>query len=229
MTLIFLLALAMPPAAPPTTTDPLEAARDAQDRAQLERLVNQANAAANRQPNVATNQYRLALAQSYLAEVALELKDKPAARQAAESGIQAAQKTVALEAKSAQNHSLLGTLCAQVIPANVLAGLKYGRCALDEINKALEIDPKFADAWLRHGVGNYYLPAQFGGGTDLAIKDFEKAIQLNPKHSEAYLWMGVALRKVNRNGEARKAFAKAVELNPRRVWAKQQLEKTPAQ
>ena len=216
-------------ALPPVSTDPLEVARDAQDRGQLERLVAEAKTVANRQPNLVANQYRLALAQSYLAEVALELRDKPLARQAAESGIQAAQKTVALDAKSAPNHSLLGTLCAQVIPANVLAGLKYGRCALDEINKALEIDPKYAEAWLRHGVGNYYLPTQFGGGADLAIKDFEKAIQLSPKSGEAYLWMGVALRKVNRNAEARKAFAKAVELNPRRVWAKQQLEKTPAQ
>ena len=194
----------------------------------LERLVAEATTVANRQPNVAANQFRLALAQSYLAEVALELRDKGAARGAAETGIQAAQKLVALDAKSAPNHSLLGTLCAQVIPANVLAGLKYGRCALDEINKAIELDPKYPEAWLRHGVGNYYLPAQFGGGTDLAIKDFEKAIQLNPKLSEAYLWMGVAMRKVNRNAEARKAFQKAVELNPRRVWAKQQLEKTPA-
>ncbi len=222
---LFLLVLALPP----TATDPLEVARDAQDRAQLERLVAEANATANRQPNVVANQYRLALAQSYLAEVALELKDKALARQAAESGIQAAQKLVALDAKSAPHRSLLGTLCAQVIPANVLVGLKYGRCALDEINKALELDPKYAEAWLRHGVGNYYLPTQFGGGTDLAIKDFEKAIQLSPKSGEAYLWMGVALRKVNRNAEARKAFTKAVELSPRRVWAKQQLEKTPAQ
>ncbi len=224
MPLLLLLILALPLAA----ADPLEAARDAQDRAQLERLVSEASAAAAKQPSQVAAQYRLALAQSYLAEVALELKDKPAARAAAETGIQAARKTVDLDAKSAPNHSLLGTLCAQVIPANVLAGLKYGRCALDEINKAIELDPKYAEAWLRHGVGNYYLPTQFGGGTDLAIKDFEKAIQLNPKSGEAYLWMGVALRKANRNADARKAFTKAVELNPRRVWAKQQLEKTPA-
>ncbi len=215
-------------ALPLIAADPLETARDAQDRPQLEKLVAEANAAAQKQPNQVAAQYRFALAQSYLAEVALELKDKGAARAAAETGIQAAQKTVALDAKSAPNRSLLGTLCAQVIPANVLAGLKYGRCALDEINKAIELDPKYAEAWLRHGVGNYYLPTQFGGGIDLAIKDFEKALQLNPKLSEAYLWMGVAMRKANRNAEARKAFAKALELNPRRVWAKQQLEKTPA-
>jgi Flp pilus assembly protein TadD len=67
-----------------------------------------------------------------------------------------------------------------------------------------------------------------GGGTKVAIPDFEKAIQLDPKNSEAYLWLGLSLRKENRDAEARQAFAKALELNPNRVWAKQQLDKTPA-
>jgi hypothetical protein len=43
------------------------------------------------------------------------------------------------------------------------------------------------------------------------------------------MWLGLALRKANRNGEARKEFQRALELNPSRVWAKQQLDKTPAQ
>ena len=86
---------------PPTATDPLEVARDAQDRPQLERLVAEAKKAVDRQPNLVATQYRFALGQSYLAEVALELKDKPAARAAAETGIEAARKTVALDDKSA--------------------------------------------------------------------------------------------------------------------------------
>jgi hypothetical protein len=35
------------------------------------------------------------------------------------------------------------------------------------------------------------------------------------------------LRKLNRNAEARQAIQKSLELNPQRVWARQQLEKTP--
>lgn len=64
---------------------------------------------------------------------------------------------------------------------------------------------------------------------DLAIKDFRKSIELNPKNADAWLWLGIALRKENQPDEARKAIAKSVELNPNRVWAKQQLDKTPAQ
>jgi len=45
--------------------------------------------------------------------------------------------------------------------------------------------------------------------------------------ADAHLWLGLALRKAGRNAEARRAIARSLELNPRRVWAKQQLEKTP--
>ena len=82
--------------------------------------------------------------------------------------------------------------------------------------------------YVARGVGNYYLPAQLGGGSKNAIPDFQKAIELDSKNAEAYLWLGLSLRKENRDDEARKAFNKSLELNPNRLWAKQQLEKTPA-
>ena len=81
---------------------------------------------------------------------------------------------------------------------------------------------------MARGVGNYYLPAALGGGLELAVSDFRKALALDAKDADAWLWLGIALRKENKNAEARQAFSKSVELNPRRIWAKQQLDKTPA-
>jgi tetratricopeptide (TPR) repeat protein len=107
--------------------------------------------------------------------------------------------------------------------------MKYGPCARDEINKAIQLDSKLALAYVSQGVGNYYLPSAMGGGIDLALKDFDKAISLNPKLAEAYVWKGVALHKGNQNAAAREALQKALQMNPGRVWAKQQLEKIPAQ
>lgn len=211
-----------------TSFPALETPRDAQDRPALERIAAEWTRAAEKKPKDAGAYYQAALAQSYLAEVALELRDKNLAKTAAETGIRLAERAVSLDGKSAENHRILGTLCGQVIPANVWAALKYGRCALDSINKAIELDGKSALAYLSRGVGNYYLPPTFGGGIDPAIRDFRKAAELNPKLAEAYLWLGLALRKANRNAESRTEFARAVQLNPRRVWAKQQLDKTPA-
>jgi tetratricopeptide (TPR) repeat protein len=207
---------------------PLEDARNRQDRAALERIASELAGAAGNQPKNAEAQYRLAEADSYLAEVALELRDKAGAKAAAEAGIRAAERAVALKPEVAEYHRMLGTLCGQVIPADLLLALRYGRCARNSIDQTIALDPKSWKAYLSRGVGNYYLPPAFGGGLEPAIRDFQQAIQLNPVAAEAYLWLGIALRKAGRNAEARKAIARCLEVNPQRIWAKQQLEKTPA-
>ena len=225
MSAFFLLLLF---AGTPGGTD-LEKARDAQDRPALERFAAQFLSAAQTKSNDAVAQYKLALAESYVAEVAIEVRDKTVAHNAAEAGIDAAKKAVALKGDSAEYHRLLGTLCGQAISANVLQGMRYGHCAQDEVNKAVQLDPRASVNYLARGVGNYYLPQSLGGGYELAVKDFLKAAELDPQSAEAQLWLGLALRKQNKNPDARKAFQKAIELNPSRVWAKQQLDKTPAQ
>ncbi len=203
-------------------------ARDRQDRPALEKIIGDCRAAADKQPQDANAQYKLALAQSYAAEIAIEMRDKPAAKNAAQAGIEAAEKAVNLKPGSSEYQRMLGTLCGQIISGNSLSALKYGKCALESVNKAIELDPKSSNNHLSHGVGNYYLPPAFGGGMENAIKDFRKAIELNPKNADAWLWLGIALRHTNQAEEARKAIAKSLELNPNRVWAKQQLDKTPA-
>jgi tetratricopeptide (TPR) repeat protein len=207
--------------------DTLEQARDRQDRSALESAARELGAAAQKQPGDAAAQYRFALAESYVAEVATEQRDKAGARIAAEAGISAARRAVELQPKVAEYHRILGTLCGQVIPAQALLALKYGNCARSSIDRAIELDPKSAKAYLSRGVGNYYLPDAFGGGAELAVRDFEKAIALDSRLADAYLWLGLAQRKLQRNAEARRSIAKSLELNPARVWAKQQLEKTP--
>src|ERR1017187_8664830 len=57
---------------------------------------------------------------------------------------------------------------------------------------------------------------------DLASYDVRKAIQLDSKNAEAYLWLGLSLRKENKEAEARQAFTKSLELNPNRFWTRQQ-------
>ena len=205
----------------------LQTARDQQDRAALQKLVDESFAAAQQAPKDADAQYRAALASSYLAEVALELRDKKLAEQAAVRGVKAADQAIALKPEVAEYYRVLGTLCGQVVPANLITGLSYGKRAKDAIDKAVALDPKSPAAYMARGVGNYYLPAALGGGMDLAVADFRKAIALDSKDADAWLWLGIALRKQNKNSDARAAFAKSVELNPKRVWAKEQLDKTP--
>jgi tetratricopeptide (TPR) repeat protein len=204
----------------------LEMARDHQDRTALQKSINEYAAAARRTPNDPEAQRRLALASSYLAEVAQEQHDKKTAQQAAEWGISAAEKLVALR-PDAEGYRLLGMLYGQAV-TDLLSGLSYGPRAKTAINKAVELAPKSSGVYVARGVGNYYVPVQLGGGPKLAITDFRKAIELDSRNSEAFLWLGIALHKDNQNAAARQALAKALELNPNRVWAKQEMDKIPA-
>jgi len=208
--------------------DDLEKLRDQQDRAGLAQNAAALAAVAEKTPGDANAWYRASIAQSFLAEIAMELGDKKGAEQAAEDGVKDAEKAIVLKGNVADYYRVLGTLCGQVIPANPIMGaLAYGRRAKDALDKAVEMDPKSAKAFVAHGVGYYYLPANFGGGPDNAIKDFRQALALDPKNAEAYLWMGISMRKLHQNARAREAFAKSLQLDPNRAWTKAQLDKTP--
>jgi tetratricopeptide (TPR) repeat protein len=216
-------------AAPPWSAD-VQKARDTQNRTELERIAGQLSVLAGKQANDAEAQYQAALANSVLAEIAAEVRDKNQAQAAAEAGMKAAERAITLKPANAEYHRILGTLFGQEAAAvGGLGAIRYGRNSLDEINKALELDPKGSLNYLSHGIGNYYLPAALGGGVEPAMKDFERAIALDPRSADAHLWLGLALRKANRDAEARKEFQKSLELNPARVWTKEQLAKTPAQ
>src|SRR6266566_10165865 len=88
----------------------LESARDRQDRAALEKLAAEAGAAEQKSADDAAAHYRAALAWSYLAEVAQEQRDKGGVKRAAEAGIHAAERALALKPDVAEYHRLLATL-----------------------------------------------------------------------------------------------------------------------
>jgi tetratricopeptide (TPR) repeat protein len=210
--------------------DDLEKLRDRQDRAALNQSAAALSAAAEKSPNDANAWYRAAIAQSLLAEVAMELNDKLGSQKAAEEGAKQADKAIALNPTNADYYRVEGTLCGQIIPANPIMGaLTYGRRAKDALDKAVEMNPKSPKAFIAHGVGYYYLPVNFGGGPENAMKDFRQALALDPKSAEAYLWIGIAQRKLKKNTEAREAFTKSLQLDPDRLWTKSMLDKTPPQ
>ena len=198
--LAIVIAAFMAAAAP----SPLEVARDKQDRARSDgsrrpgwrRRRQSAQRSGGAIPRRAGE---LAISQRWR----IELRDRKAGRQFAEQGIKFAEKTVALKPENAEYHRLLGTLYGQAI-TDIMSGLTYGPKAKDAINKAVEKAPKSSMMYVARGVGNYYVPAQLGGGAKLSIPDFQKAIELDPRNAEAYLWLGAqpAQGKSRRRGAA---------------------------
>lgn len=209
----------------PAWKAPLVAARDKQDIHYLSKVVEGQIAVGDKAAPSMT--YLRALASSYLGEVYLEQGKKAEAAAAAERGIGLAREFLRADANSAEGHLLLGALCGQVIPANSFSALSYGKCAREEVETALRLNPRLSEAYLGRGVGNYYLPPALGGGVDKAIEDFRKAAELAPDSPEVQLWLGLAFRKQGDHSAARAHLERALALSPGREWIRQQLNKTP--
>jgi tetratricopeptide (TPR) repeat protein len=206
---------------------PLEQARDRQDPTALAKLLDAAAASAAKAPNDAQAQYQAALAATYLAAVRIELHDsKPARTAAAERGIAFAERAVSLQPASGEYYRVLGTLYGQAV-TDLMSGLRYGPKAKEAIAKAVEKSPRSSNVYVARGVGNLYLPVQIGGGAEVAIPDFRKAIELDAANAEAWVYLGVALRMDKKEDDARRAFNKALELNPNRFWVRELLVKRP--
>jgi tetratricopeptide (TPR) repeat protein len=81
--------------------------------------------------------------------------------------------------------------------------------AISDYTRAIEINPKFAEAYNERGVV-YDDKDQF----DLAISDYTKAIEINPKFAVAYNNRGGVYDDKNQYDQAINDYTKAIEINP---------------
>ncbi len=85
---------------------------------------------------------------------------------------------------------------------------KY-KLALDDYNKAIELNPNFAGAYNNRG-NIYYYQQKY----ELALADFNKAIELDSKSAEAYNNRGVLYSEQKKYELALADYNQAIEINP---------------
>ncbi len=81
--------------------------------------------------------------------------------------------------------------------------------AIDEIKRALQLEPNSDDGYIR--LGRAYFAA---GESQAALAAFNKAVELNPYYWYNHNRLGVAYAQMGRNEEALKELKRSVELNP---------------
>jgi protein O-mannosyl-transferase len=108
------------------------------------------------------------------------------------------------------------------VQAQAYANLGAAQRALDEnelarqsFDKALQLNPNQANAWL--GMG---LLVQSQGRLTEAIADFSRSVELQPT-GEAYLDLGRGLQQAGRSAEALDAYRQALKLSPHLAEAQQ--------
>lgn len=121
-----------------------------------------------------------------------------------EEALTCLEQALILDTKSAQNNYLKGMVLLQ------LGRLWEAMAAFDE---AIELRPKFAEAYI--GKGDIYY-AHFGNKKE-ALECYQDAIRVAPKLALGYYKMGIVLEDETRDAEAIEAYNTALRFEPRNL------------
>lgn len=81
--------------------------------------------------------------------------------------------------------------------------------ALQDFNRAIELNPTYPDFWLNRGILHQIL-----GDWDLALADYEEYVQLDPTNAEAFLSIARVYLAHNDYPKALSALDSAIDLTP---------------
>ena len=213
--MIFAFVLAMFAA----DADPAIAARDQADVAALHSLIAQATTDA-RQKNSAEAYERVAQLNLWLCEAGHVNNDSKVVKQGAQDGIAAAEKAVSLNPNSSEAHRLNGDLTGELIGVVFMGGMRHGKHAGDELDKALQLDPNNAEAYVGRAIGYYFTPSSFGGSKDKAVEYLRKAISINPNLGRAHIWLAEVYQSQGKHDDAQREINEALRIDPERRFAK---------
>ena len=215
--------LPLAPGAPASVSaahDPLgaavEAARKTHDEKQLHSLKAQLEQIAAQNPNDAGIYFELAKVHEYFLDLYEMRKDKKAAGETVDKAIDAAQRSIQLNDKSADAHSLLADLYGRKISLGnaMFAGPKFGPKVKEENAKAMALDDKNARVWASLGRQYLMTPKMFGGDVAKSIESFQKSLAFDTSQDETWVWLAKAFQKQGDTSKARQAVQCALSLNP---------------
>lgn len=196
------------------------AARQSRDRAEVEPLQKLVESV--RREAEETNRFeaylRLALFNVWLCEAAEAHQNNEVFKRAAEGGVAAAEKAVGLNPRSSEAHQLLGDLLNQLIPHVFGGGMRYGKRSTDELDKAIELNPQNADAYVSRAISYYYTPESFGGGKQKAFELLTKAVEISPGADSPHIWLAMFHLEAKRTQDALREINLARRANPGRSF-----------
>lgn len=210
---------------PQIADDPgLQQARRARDLADVEALraaMEKARSEAS-QKNSSDAYLRLALLENWTCEAAYAHQDNKLVKQAAQAGVAAAREAVKLNRNSSDAHWLLSQLLGLLIPHVFGGGPRYGPESTREADKAIELNPRNAEAYIARAHDYFFTPSMFGGSKPKAVEMLKKAIAIDPASdaaATAHIWLAQAYFSLGQGGTAHEEIEQALRLNPERRFA----------
>jgi tetratricopeptide (TPR) repeat protein len=162
---------------------------------------------------------RLALLHNWMCEAAESSNNRGMVKGAAQSAVAAAEVAVKLKPNSSMAHQLLADSLGQLAPHVTGGGMKYGQRSTNEADKAIELDPKNAEAYVTRAISYLYTPEAFGGNKQKAFEFFAKARELDPKADSPHIWLALFHLEAGKTDDALREINEARRLNPGRKFA----------
>ncbi len=209
-----------------TARDPLDAAlesaRKSHDETHLESLKTRLEHKIAQNAEDAGSYLALARVHEYLLDVCEMRKDKKAAAAAVDKAIEAVQRSIQLNEKSADAHSLLADLYGRKISLGnaMCAGPKFGPKVKEENAKAMALDDKNPRVWASQGRQYLMTPKMFGGDVAKALESFQKSLAIDAMQDEAWVWLAKAFQKQGNKAKALEAIQRSLQLNSESPFAK---------
>jgi len=168
----------------------------------------------------------------YQMAVVVYRMDKEKAPIYLDSAVEHFEKAIDKNDSLAEAHALLSSCYGMQISFSPLSGIWRGPKSGSEMSKAKTLSPENPRVALLGAIGIYNTPALFGGGKEKGFEALKKAAELFDRwkttdslqpdwgREQVYAWIGLAHMDRNETILARKAFEKALEINPDYGWVK---------
>lgn len=193
--------------------DPAQLLRDSGNAGALKAAVDESRRGAGFEA-----QLRSAQLSFWLCEALYAVNRPGEIKAAAQAGIASAERAIQLQPNSSEAHRLLGDLLGQLIPHVFAGGMRYGARSSREIDKALQLDPKNAEAHIARATSYFYTPSAFGGSKEKAISELRTALELAPKSDTARIWLAQVYGDLKQMDRATEELREALRLNPQRKF-----------
>jgi tetratricopeptide (TPR) repeat protein len=203
-----------------------EASKDKFEQAQ--NILTQCTSQADHQ---ALAEYYLGYIDYQLAVVVYQM-DKEKAPACLDSAVEHLERAIEKNDSLAEAHALLSSCYGMQISFSPLSGIWRGPKSGSEMSKAKTFSPENPRIVLLGAIGTYNTPALFGGGKEKGFEALKKAAELFDRwkssdslqpdwgKEQVYAWIGLAHLDRKETILARKAFEKALEINPDYGWVK---------
>ena len=212
---LFLLLFSLSTLAAQSDLGAARAARDSADAAGL-----RARVAAARKDSTLAGLLKTAQLNSWLCEALYASSDARGVKRAAQAGVDAAERAVRADPNSSEAHRLLGDLMAQLIPHVFAGGMRFGARSTRELERALELEPRNAEAHVARAISYFMTPSMFGGDKQKALEHLGKAIELDAANDTAYLWMAQIHAELKQKELAAAEINAALRINPNRGYTR---------